>query len=90
MSLGPPPRKAAFFSRQGRSPDLRIILLAAPSQWSQWRMRLSSPLTVAGQQGSFTPFPLRPLTRDPTGVTNGLIGSWKRLVKRGSGNHALD
>ena len=47
-------------------------------------MRLSSPLTVAGQQGNFTPFPLRPLTRDPTGVTNGLIGSLQQIVKRGT------
>lgn len=86
MALGPPPRKAAFSDRRGRSPGLRIILFAAPSQQSQWRMRLSSPLTVAGQQGDFTPFPLRPLARDPTGVTNGLIGSWKRIVKRRSRN----
>ena len=74
-------------SRQGRSPGSGIILLTAPSQTSQWHVRLSSPLTVAGQQGSYTPFPLHPLTRDPTGVTNRLnirmyeLSSWD-LVKR--------
>ena len=59
-------------SRQGRSPGSGIILRAAPSRQHQWHVRRSSPLTVAGQRGICTPFPLRPLTRDPTRVMDGL------------------
>lgn len=70
VALRPPPRKAAFYDRQGRSPGLRIFLFTAPSRTNQWRLRLSSSLTVAGQRGNFTPFPLRPLRRDPTEITD--------------------
>ena len=46
----------------------------------QWRMRRSSPLTVAGQREIYTLFPLRPLTRDPTEVGN-VLRKGEKIVK---------
>lgn len=48
--------------RSGRSPGLGIVLAPRlPVRLSgQWPVRHSSPLTVAGQRGLLTPFPLGP------------------------------
>jgi len=47
----------------GRSSDLRINLLSAPSHFAcakQWLYRISSPFTAAGPFPYFTGFPFKP------------------------------
>ena len=55
----PRPTSSRVTTADGRSPGLRVVYLASPSQDrdSQWRMTKDSPLTVAGAAAELGNFP---------------------------------